>query len=282
MVLLGMANVTFPQENLKIISYNIWNGFNWGKNIKKHNSFIEWVKKNNPDILAMQELCGYTLEKLKNDAKKWGHNYVAIAKEGGYPVGITSKFKINVKEKILKDMHHGALHCSIKGIDFIVVHLSPFDYQKRLSEVKNLETRINTDSDFVLLGDFNALSPLDSLVYKKTKLVETFLQVNNNRNLVNGKIDYSVISKVMLLPLFDSCADSWDCEEGGSCPSIASFEGKIKTKDEIIDVQRRIDYIFLSKSLIQFKKQSRIIHSDFTNYLSDHYPVELILNLNIK
>lgn len=70
-------------------------------------------------LVGLQELCNYTPEKLQEDAEKWGHNYLILLKEQGYSVGLTSKFPIEVKEKIFDGMHHGALHCKTAGIDIL-------------------------------------------------------------------------------------------------------------------------------------------------------------------
>ena len=63
-----------------MISYNIWNGFDWGKDVERKTNFIDWVNVQKPDVFALQELCGYTQEMLLEDAKKWGHNYAELLK----------------------------------------------------------------------------------------------------------------------------------------------------------------------------------------------------------
>ena len=127
--LFGQQKVELTE--LTIISYNIWNGFDWGKDAIRKEKVIEWVKLQDPNVVALQELCGYTREKLLEDAKAWGHAHAEILKTSGYPVGITSSQPIVVKERILENMHHGAMHCQIGDIDFMVVHFSPFSYKKR-------------------------------------------------------------------------------------------------------------------------------------------------------
>ena len=67
-------------NQLKIITYNIWNGFDWGKDTVRRSNFQEWVRSQNPDIFALQELCAYTPEKLSAEAKTWGHSYSALLK----------------------------------------------------------------------------------------------------------------------------------------------------------------------------------------------------------
>lgn len=268
------------QKDFKIITYNIWNGFDWGKNSGKENRFVNWVKKQNCDVIALQELCSFTQSKLQSLAKKWGHNYALILKESGYPVGITSKYPIKLKGKILKNMHHGAMHCEIKGIDFFVVHLSPFDCQKRLAELNNLESTITDVKHSVVLGDFNSLSPLDFRLHQKNNALSQYNKIDINKNLFNKKIDYAVISKMMSIPMYDACINFIESEDVGSYPSIELYKGQKLSVEEIKLKQSRIDYIFLSKELFPKLKSARVIHSDFTNSLSDHYPVEAIINLN--
>ena len=68
-------------KTLKVISYNIWNGFDFRKDIERKNNVIEWYNNQKPDVVALQELCGYNEETLLEDAKKWGHNYAVILKD---------------------------------------------------------------------------------------------------------------------------------------------------------------------------------------------------------
>ena len=70
-ILLGLyTQKIYSQNNLKIITYNIWNGYEWGKDLDRNNKLIAWVTQQDPDIVAWQELCAYTDEKLNSDAKK--------------------------------------------------------------------------------------------------------------------------------------------------------------------------------------------------------------------
>ncbi len=71
-------NKTQEKATLKVMTYNIWNGFNWGKDTIRKANCIKWIQDKNPDVLALQELCGYNEAQLKADAAKWGHSYVKI------------------------------------------------------------------------------------------------------------------------------------------------------------------------------------------------------------
>lgn len=120
----------------KVITYNIWNGFDFGKDQERRLALTSWVNHQTPDVVALQELCNYSDEKLRQDAQSWGHSYYVLLKTTGYSVGITSKYPIELKEKILAGLHHGALHCTIRGIEFLVVHLHPGSIQFRQKKLK--------------------------------------------------------------------------------------------------------------------------------------------------
>ncbi|MCC8142817.1 MAG: hypothetical protein LUD02_05580 [Tannerellaceae bacterium] len=78
-------------EKIRIISYNITDGFDDLKDTDRIARFVDWVKEKDPEVLALQELVSFKEKDLQELAKRYGHPYVAILKEDGYPVGITSK-----------------------------------------------------------------------------------------------------------------------------------------------------------------------------------------------
>ena len=118
-VIMGFSPSIAQESNTKlnVMTYNIWNGFDWGKDTKRKQDWIKWIQSKNPDVLALQELCGYDEEQLKADAAKWGHNHVKILKTAGYPVGLTSRKPIQIKKRVIDDLWHGLLHCETYGIE---------------------------------------------------------------------------------------------------------------------------------------------------------------------
>lgn len=273
--------------NLKLISYNIWNGFEWGKDQERKEKMVTWVKAQQPDVVALQELCGYTKELLLEDAKKWGHSYVEILKTSGYPVGITSSQPIEVEERIIENMHHGVLHCSTWGIDFFVVHFSPFSYEKRNEEasiVLNKLTEVSKKRDkYIVLGDFNAVSPFDADLYKgNASLLKSMRDAEEThghvRNLFHGQLEYGVLSQFMSFPLIDVVQlHTIGLEQRLSCPTqvFEKNKGEGRHPHSI-----RIDYILTSPNLAEGCINARVDNQDETYYLSDHYPVVAIFKID--
>ncbi|WP_299537539.1 endonuclease/exonuclease/phosphatase family protein [Ulvibacterium sp.] len=280
-VILAQEETSKPsQQRLKVISYNIWNGFDYGKDKERQQNAIDWIKAQNPDVVALQELNDYTLEKLLHDAKKWGHSHAEILKSDGYPVGITSNKPITVKERILENMHHGALHCETWGIDFFVIHFSPFSFTKRHEEadiiLSKLEKVRKNQDKYIVLGDFNALSPFDAQFYKgNNKMLAAMKESEHKhehiRNLHMGRLEYGVMARYVGFPLLDVVQiHTRELEERLSSPS------QIFEKD--VDKGRyghpkRIDYIMTSPALEGVCTYARVHNGESTYHLSDHYPV---------
>jgi len=263
-------NQTSP--NLRIISYNVWYGFTEVPERKK--TWIKWMNEQHPDVVSLQELNGYTDQKLAEDAKSYGHAYSALLKEEGFPTGITSRYPIEDIQRILEGFHHGLMRVRIQGIYIYVIHLHPSNWETRKAEINQILQDINElppDSKVILAGDFNTFSPLDSVYYRHGRLEPFF----NNRDLLygeknmnSGKLDYSVIQDVMNFGLIDLEATMRDSSFSfsGSFPTLIEKEGEHGD-------QRRLDYVFVSKNLAGKITNAKIFATDTTLILSDHLPV---------
>lgn len=278
-------------DQIKVMSYNIWNGFEWGKDKERETAMVKWLQEQDADVIGFQELNDFTPEKLQALASQWGHAYSILLKEDGYPIGITSKTPLVLKTKMIGGMWHGMLHAQTQGIDFLVVHLSPQDWQFRRREAELLSeymenVLIKTGQEkYMILGDFNAHSPFDinfdksnptelRLAQKADSIRKTEKGKEAFINLRNNKIDYSVMSKFISIPLIDvvkpKVADS----------NLKSFPTPLVTghmaPPEMATYQKRIDFILASPYF-----EDRVIHAEIINYgeterLSDHFPVVAI------
>lgn len=277
---------SISQENpndFKVITYNIWNGFDWGKDEERRTKLQHWMNAQKPDVVALQELCNYTPEKLKEDALAWGHKYSVLLKTSGYSVGLTSKYAIEIKEKIREGMHHGALHCKTNGIDFLVVHLHPGSIKRRREEASilahKLDSIVRSTTKYIALGDFNAHSPFDADLYDPDSYLLNRLRKSNQEkgldgNIVNNTLDYSVISEFLSLPLFDVVQKyTSGLKERGSFPGRILSSVNKESEDQLVSRLERIDYILVSSELMSKSTGAKVHNGEENWYLSDHYPV---------
>ena len=279
-VIMGFSKIIAQESDTKlnVMTYNIWNGFDWGKDTKRKSNWIKWIQSKNPDVLALQELCGYDEKQLKADAAKWGHNYVKILKTRGYPVGLTSRKPIITKELVIDKLWHGMLHCETFGIDFFVVHLSPADCDFRLKEA-NIITKMVNDSksdNYIILGDFNAHSPLDKELLKHNQTLKKKYANNKSDKYTNlrlGEFDYEVVSKFIALPAVDISSKFIDIEDRYTYPSPVLIGSYRKTMHEVIKTRERIDYILTSPKISDSCTNVTIYNKGEAETFSDHYPI---------
>ncbi len=292
LILLLMVNSLHSEgkaTSLRVITYNIWNGFDWGKDSLRYQQALIWINSQNPDIVAMQELNGYTRDKLLVDAKAWGHSYAEILKTSGYSVGITSNKPIEVKERIMENMHHGSLHCQTWGIDFMVIHFSPFSYKKRHEEASIISSRLSEikkqQDKYMVLGDFNAVSPFDADLYKGNKeMMKSLRESESNnehvRNLLDDELEFGVLSTFLSFPLiYIVQRHTYGLDERISCPTqvFETQKGEGRHPDS-----NRIDYILVSPFLANICTNAKVLNGESTHYLSDHYPVIAEFKLEIN
>lgn len=281
-------DVSAQSQTLKVISYNIWNGFDWGKDTVREEAMVQWLQQQDADVIGFQELNAFTPEKFARLALQWGHPYTLLLKEEGYPIGISSKTPLELKSRMLGGLWHGVLHAKTRNIDFLVVHLSPHDWQFRRSEAEIISNYIehvlikNQQDKFMVMGDFNSHSPFDARFDRAHPETLRRNQESDRlrfkekgaaayQTLRNGNFDYSVMSRFLSLPLIDVV--QFHTEESRK----TSFPTPLITQD-LTPAQRaaykqRIDYILVS-SYFEFRcTHAGVVNTGMPDRLSDHYPV---------
>ena len=273
-----------PEQShlLKVITHNVWYGFT-KKPEPRHGEWRQWMSRQSPDVVSLQELNGFSANDIAEDEASWGHSYSEILKKGGFPTGITSRYPISHVRRIQEGFHHGLLRCQIRGVWFYVVHFHPSNYKKRIEEAGLLKQDIMSlpgESPRVLLaGDFNAFSPEDGYHYgKDTKLISFFEQLDatksSARNLNHGAIDYGAIEAVLGHGFIDVVAS----QRSADSPYVGTFPTQlIDDKDHGPD--RRIDFIFVSPNLQEGVLSAGILRNATTELLSDHIPVVAVIDM---
>lgn len=269
------------KEKLRVVSYNIWNGFE--NDASRRTNFINWVKGQQPDILAMTELVGFTEKDLGKLASEYGHKYYAIVKEEGYPVGISSDEPITVVRKQVEGFWHGMLHVQTHGLDIIVTHLSPHDWKFRLKEAQMLTKYIqdNQLDGCMIMGDFNSYSPFDAdWVETHGQLIENMrkwdAEQETYRNMRDGRFDYSVLSQFLSAGLTDICRMYVPADKRTTFPS-AFLYGWQHGDTRLHGIGERLDYILVSPSLVSRCVDAHIHNGIEAEGISDHYPVSVDL-----
>lgn len=267
------------RQPIKIISYNIWNGFEGDSLRRAH--FVEWTKSQSADIMVLTELVSFKEKDLIALGKVCGYPHTALLKEEGYPVGVLSKQPVKTISKQMNGFWHGMMHVQTQGIDVIATHLSPFEWNYRLDEAAKIIDYIHERNlkDYLVAGDLNAHSPLDAdeIVTHDSLLVNMRRWDDSQekyRNLRNGRFDFSVIAKFLSVGMEDALGRLiHPAVKRMSFPAAFLYGWKID--DKRLPLQReRLDYILLSPSLME-----RCVQADLypVEGVSDHYPVGVLL-----
>lgn len=266
-------------EKIRVMSYNILNGFEWGKDTDRETRLVNWVKEQDPEILGLQELCGFNQAKLEALAARWGHPYAVIVKEDGYPVGITSKKPIELKAKLVGEIGHGMLHVKTYGYDVLVTHLNPHNAAKRNHEAALVVDYIkkNNLTNCMLMGDMNSHSPFDAdYMERNATQLQRRYGGDQSKNLMDGWFDYSVISHYIALPLIDVCRMYVEPDQRTTYPTPVLMDVS-KQKAVYKRACERLDYIFVTPNILHDVVDAFIFNEGTPDYLSDHYPIAIDL-----
>ena len=288
LIFLLFGQLPAQNQGLKVISYNIWNGFEWGKDTEREKAMVVWLKSQNADVIGFQELNGFTPEKLEQLASQWGHPYSLLLKEEGYPIGITSKTPLELKSRMLGGFWHGMLHAKTRNTDFLVVHLSPHDWQFRRKEAEIISSYIENvlladrQDKFMVLGDFNSHSPYDAgfdaknpETRKQNQQADSLRFVEKGslayQTLRRGAFDYSVMSRFLSLPLID-VVQLHTAEDRKTSFPTPLVTGEMSAEQRA-RYRQRIDYILVSPYFEARCTHAEIVNTGSPDGLSDHYPV---------
>lgn len=233
---------------------------------------LEWIASQQPDVVALQELEGYTEAKLREDARAWGHPHVALSEaKTGLRLGLTSREPIEDAHAVTtRGIRLGMLHGRIRGIDFFVLHLGHGTDEMRLRETRIVLNEIrkiaSADRPSVLLGDFNSVSRHDRAFYERNNVMTPAgrLYERNERGFAILNLD------VMDQYLKGGWVDLVHEHQGVLTREQASWPSLVfqKRKNFV-----RIDFILASASLAKACRFARVMKDPATDGLSDHYPV---------
>lgn len=268
-------------EPLQVMTYNVWLGFNKKQTLP---AGIEWLKTQEVDVLALQELKGFKQQSLEATAKQWGHDYAVIfQRQGGFPQGLTSKTPIEKLGQIQPDGKaslRGTLHCKTAGIHFFVVHFDPRNYLNRQQEVAAVaavaQPLIEAGERVIVLGDFNSHSSRDldflkgqTALMEKWRSKETEKKGSRSFN-ESGELDTSVLQTLFEIGMVDPAENP-----------KSTFPTRILFPDtpdvEFDGMQQRIDFILVSENL-ENGSETLYPRDAAVHQIADHYPVLLKLN----
>lgn len=260
--------------NLKVMTYNtLFGGFD-GSDNKRYKLLVEIIVEENPDVLFVQELKGYTLDsskllfQLENEIGMRG--FMAIAPHTGQNTAVFIKSHI-VPLSFETDnvhFHHATsiLKVRIDGVDkpitLISTHLNPLGPQLRLNEASYFINYASSNEYTILAGDFNSVSPHDEEPFDIHELQDHFKARYLSTDGTSS--DRTVLSTLHLAGFVD--VGKYLKKNKETTVPVKGFKGT-----EFMSF--RSDYILTTKSLVDKFVNYRVIKDGKTDYASDHYPL---------
>lgn len=247
------ANASVLEQRLEVVSWNVLYGFDHGRSVARA---TEWIRQRQPDVVALQELNGFTTETLRETAARFDHPHAVLQKESGFAMGLTSTAPIEVLERRVRDFHHGFLHCRTHGIDFFVVHFCPGKEHEVEFVLGLARARVAGGARVAILGDFNSHARKDA-DFLAGKRVEP---------------SYAAIASVESAGFVD-VVHRFDRNALYSCPSPITIPEWSKDEAELDSKRQRIDFILVDGELARRARSATIVRSRALDAISDHYPV---------
>jgi len=212
---------------LKIITINIWRYYEWDKRKEK---LIQFLKKQNADIVLFQEVASSEKSKWKNQIEEInqdaGYRFLTFEKlirmtkwhekpidyEMYYGFGILSKYKIKKKELIklkhvIKEKDFGFLHIIIETpkeeINLLNVHFENTDEGSKQQLKETLEWCNKKNISPIIAGDFNmkdtkTLKEIAEKDYEISYFIKpyfSFMPTNFSNNKEPITLDYIIVKK---------------------------------------------------------------------------------------
>lgn len=251
------------QSRVSLVNWNTYHLFDHQRHLEPAGA---WLADQQPDIVTLQEVLHCDHDKLAELARTWGHEHVAMHKESGYPVAVTSSAPIEVVERRVTGFHHGYLHARTHDFEILVVHFWPGKVDEA-RHVARLAQQLRAKGRRVLIaGDFNAEIRHDE---------DYLLRHGHLGKLVDGKrvFDYR-ITDAFLSAGFVDCIHRHDPGAHYTFGSPALIPRWRKDLADVHTARRRIDFVFVDERTAGRCDTAHVVTDDGTvGAWSDHYPI---------
>ena len=258
---------TQDKTAFKIICFNI-HGIRSGL---RFNKLIEFVNKEDPDILGLLEINKWNDEDFKVVkiflSKTGFQDYIFGEANSEFHMALFSKTEFLEKQNLPGKMGHGLVYVRIapdknKTLDIFLTHLTPGREYARLKEIKVILNHHKKGESAIIMGDLNSLSPEDQ--YDTNTLLNN-LKKKNIQKFGISELEMWVIPELLSNEWIDA-ALLHDKKFMHTVPTESN-------RDKSHATNLRLDYIFVTQEISDFAYDYNVIRNEQTDSISDHYPI---------
>lgn len=269
LLLLALGACATPAE--EPLSALNWNTYLFFDHKAHQEEASAWLQHQDLDLVALQEVNGMTEATLQARAQQWGHAFVAMNKEHGYPVALTSREPIEVLERRVEGFHHGFLHARTAGLDVLVVHFWPTKTHEAVEVAAYAAALLDEGRAVIVMGDFNAPIRHDA---------PHFAGLGYEGENLDGEKRFDFrMTDAFLAHGFVDLVHAHSPNDAYSFSSPALIPRWRANLEEVAATRRRIDFVFADAQTAERVLDARMITNDQTvGQWADHYPMILQLN----
>lgn len=256
----SIALTLAEQDVLKVMSYNIYYGLDNDERLRQE--FADWVTLYDPDIILFQEANSFTDASFLDFAKTFGHDYAVLSKTSGFPTGITSKEAITNVRRVVQTgvLHHGYVTGVTYGMRIFSAHLCPWEVENE----RNIHNIDRKDEIQIIVNDALQYASDPVLIGADLNDQNAFDRDSYGPGFRYADRDFTVTNTL----LQNNFHDTYPLRN-------SEFKATRPVADVAVNGPNkgsRIDYIHVNDNLKNLVVFSDILHSAYTDKLSDHYP----------
>lgn len=247
---------------MKLMTYNIFDGGEGRLGI-----IISAIKQESPDVLIVNEANNFSADDNKI-ARRFSEEiclpYYSIAlTEWGYDVAVFSKLPFEQSTVLMSGRRAAALvevDSKFGPLSIVGAHLNPESEDVRLLEIKEIIASQKEHKNRIIMGDLNSLSRMDDY---RPEIIKGFNEKQIKKFTRDGKPRFEVIDEIVKAEYHDAAYPGHNKETTVPTPS----------NKDIAHADLRLDYIFMSESLLSHLTDYKVVKNEDTDKGSDHYPV---------
>jgi len=261
---------------VRLLAWNIRTGGRGGR----LDALVTLLRRERPDLLALQELRGFPGRRMRQVAGALGMTPHLVPSVFGQAVAVLVRPPLRIvgRSGVRVRLHHAAAAVRVPTtagqLTVVSTHLHPVSPYRRLREARFLAARHRPGRGPVLLaGDLNALDPGTDHTRRLAALSGPY----RRRHLAaDGTADTRAIAAFEaagFVDLWPKAASSGEAELGLTVPTSRGGG------HEFSAAGMRLDYLLASPSVASRARDMRVLRGAEAEYASDHYPLAVDLDL---
>lgn len=257
---------------VRFLTWNVRTGGSGGR----LDALVTLLRRERPDILALQELRGFSGRRMHQVAGALGMTPFLAPSVFGQAVAVLVRPPLRIVDwsGVRWRLHHAAaavrVPTTVGQLTVVSTHLNPVSPYRRMREARFLAARYRPgDRPVLLAGDLNALDPGTDHTQRLAALSEPY----RRRHLAaDGTADTRAIAAFTAAGF----VDLWPVAGEGAGLTVPTSEGG---GQEFSEAGMRLDYLMAGPSVAARAKGARVLRGAEAEYASDHYPLAVDLDL---